>query len=187
MIFALYISIQRMEVGEWKMAAYETVITEDQKQQIEKIINYYRGKPGGLIPVLHEIQKVLGYLPRWVQEKTSEELNIPLSGVNSIISFYSLFSEKPKGKYNIGVCKGTACYVRGSDKIIEKLEEVFGIEAGDTTPDGIFSIEVLRCLGACGLGPVMTVNEEVYTRIKPDKVKEIIDRILEKEEGRNST
>lgn len=158
------------------------VIMEEQKNKVEEIISSYADKPGMLIPVLHEIQNFLGYLPRWVQSMVSDAMNIPLSEVNSIISFYTLFSEKPKGRYSIGVCKGTACYVRGSNKIIEKLEEILGIEAGDTTPDGKFSIEVLRCVGACGLGPVMTINEEVYTRVKADKVKEIIQAINQRNE-----
>lgn len=152
-----------------------------QRQKVEDIISAYRDKPGALIPVLHEIQNALGYLPRWVQYRVSNIMNIPVSEVNSIISFYALFSEKPKGEYAIGVCKGTACYVRGVDKIIEKLEEELGIEAGDTTPDGKFSIEVMRCLGACGLGPVMVINDDIYTRIKPDKVKDIINAIRQKD------
>jgi NADH:ubiquinone oxidoreductase subunit E len=158
-------------------------ITENQRQKVEEVISAYKGRPGALIPVLHEIQNVLGYLPRWVQERVSDAMNIPLSEVNSIISFYALFSEKPKGKYAIGVCKGTACYVRGADKIIEQLEELLGIEAGDTTSDGKFSIEVVRCLGACGLGPVMTINDKVYTRMKPDRVKEVIDSIRQMDRG----
>jgi NADH-quinone oxidoreductase subunit E/NADP-reducing hydrogenase subunit HndA len=166
---------------------YEVAMDREQMEQIESIIARYKDKPGGLIPVLHEVQKILGYLPRWAQEKISLALDIPLSEVNSIISFYSLFSEKPKGEYCIGVCKGTACYVRESEKILKKLEQVLGIEAGDTTPDGKFSIEVLRCLGACGLGPVMTVNEKVYTRMKVDKIKEIIESINKVSEGRDSS
>lgn len=170
-----------------QLEVYETTVNEEQRGQINKIINNYKDKPGGLIPVLHEVQKVLGYLPRWVQEEISEALDIPLSEVNSIISFYSLFSEKPKGKYCIGVCKGTACYVRSSEKILKKIEQILGIEAGDTTDDGLFSLEVLRCLGACGLGPVMLVNEKVYTRVKIDKVKEIIEALKNSEEGRDSS
>lgn len=165
------------------MDARQMDIIGDERQKVEEIISLYAGQPGALIPVLHEVQKVLGYLPRWVQTMVSDAMDIPLSEVNSIISFYALFSEKPKGKYSIGVCKGTACYVRGSNKIIEKLEEILGIEAGDTTPDGKFSIEVLRCVGACGLGPVMTINEEVYTRMKADKVKEVIHAVNQRDGG----
>jgi NADH:ubiquinone oxidoreductase subunit E len=164
--------------GVCKMQAQQMETGLDQK--VEKIIAAYREKPGALIPVLHEIQNELGHLPMWVQQRVSNAMNIPLSEVNSIISFYALFSEKPKGKYVIGVCKGTACYVRGADKIVEQLQELLGIEAGDTTPDGMFTIEVVRCLGACGLGPVITVNDTVYTRMKPDKTKKVITDLIEK-------
>jgi len=182
----LYISRRIRGEGEGQMEVCQVSNPDVQRQKVEEIISAYRDKPGALIPVLHEIQNLLGYLPRWVQDRVSNAMNIPVSEVNSIISFYALFSEKPKGKYAIGVCKGTACYVRGADKIIEKLEEELGIEAGDTTPDGKFSIEVMRCLGACGLGPVMMVNEDVYTRMKADKVKEIINAIRQKDGGEST-
>lgn len=152
----------------------EQEVSNEQVLQIKQIVESYRMVPGGLIPALHQVQKVLGYLPKWAQEYIANEMDIPVSEVNSIVSFYSLFSEKPKGKYCIGVCKGTACYVKNSEKVIQKLEELLGIEAGDTTDDGKYSIEILRCLGACGLGPVMTINEKVYTRVKPDRIKEIL-------------
>lgn len=152
----------------------EQEISQEQVIRIKEIVEYYKEVPGGLIPVLHQAQKILGYLPRSVQEYVACRLDIPISEINSIVTFYSLFSEKPKGKYCIGVCKGTACYVKNSGKILEKLEELLGIEAGDTTDDGKYSIEVLRCLGACGLGPVMTINDKVYTRVRPDKIKEIL-------------
>jgi len=155
--------------------------TREQVQKVNEIIEEYQNRPGALIPVLHEAQKVIGYLPRWAQETIGEGLGIPISEVNSIVSFYSLFSEYPKGKYCIGVCKGTACYVRNSEKIIEKLEDILKIEAGQTTPDGKFSLEILRCLGACGLGPVMTINEEVYTRVKPDQIAGILESLDRRE------
>jgi NADH:ubiquinone oxidoreductase subunit E len=157
--------------------------TEEQVQRIRDIIEDYRSKPGALIPVLHEVQKIIGCLPRWSQEIIGEGLGVAVSEVNSIVSFYSLFSEYPKGKYCIGVCKGTACYVRNAEKIVQKLEEILKIEAGQTTPDGKYSLEILRCLGACGLGPVMTINEEVYTRVKPDQVSHILQTLEEKEKG----
>ncbi|MDI6705702.1 MAG: NAD(P)H-dependent oxidoreductase subunit E [Firmicutes bacterium] len=153
--------------------------TTGQMERVDEIIKRFEDTPGRLIPVLHETQKVLGYLPPGIQEYIAGRLNIPASDVYGVVTFYSLFSEKPKGKYCIGVCKGTACYVKNSQKILEKLEEILGIGGGDTTDDGKYSIEVLRCLGACGLGPVITINEKVYTRVKPDKLKQIL---LEHEE-----
>ena len=167
----MLVSVQQIEIG------------QEQSQRVEEIIEAYKHKPGALIPVLHEIQNVLGHLPMWAQQRVSDAMKIPLSEVNSIVSFYTLFSEKPKGKYSIGVCKGTACYVRGADKIIEQLQELLGIEAGDTTPDGKFSIEVVRCIGACGLGPVVTINDTVYTRMKADKVKAVITSLIKQAEG----
>jgi NADH:ubiquinone oxidoreductase subunit E len=163
------------------VAAFEREVSQEQVDQVKDIVNRYVTVPGGLIPALHEVQKVLGFLPRWAQEHVAEKFNIPVSEVNSVISFYSLFSEKPKGKYCIGVCKGTACYVKSSEKILQKLEETLGIEAGDTTADGKYSIEVLRCVGACGLGPVVVINDKVYTRVKPEKVREILKNHEEKE------
>ncbi len=149
-------------------------VTVEQRRQIDHIIESFDGTPGRLIPVLHETQKVLGFLPPEIQEYIAIRLNIPITDVHGVVTFYSLFSEKPKGKFCIGVCKGTACYVKKSQKILEKLEELLGIRGGDTTDDGKYSIEVLRCLGSCGLGPVMTINEKVYTRVKTDRIKEII-------------
>lgn len=155
-----------------------------QTESIQKIIDEYREKPGSLIQVLHEIQTIVGYLPEEVQEMVARGLSIPISEVNSVLTFYALFSEKPKGKYNIGICKGTACYVRGSAKILEKLGNYLGIEPGDSTDDGLFSIQVVRCLGACGLGPVMTVNDQVYTLMNAEKAVAIIRELQEKEQQR---
>ncbi len=160
-------------------------ITAEQRKQIDHIIKDSEGTPGRLIPVLHETQKVIGHLPPEIQEYIAVRLNIPVTDVHGVVTFYSLFSEKPKGKFCIGVCKGTACYVKKSQKILDKLEELLGIKGGDTTDDGKYSIEVLRCLGACGLGPVMTINEKVYTRMKPDRIKETLIKHEEWEANRD--
>lgn len=139
-----------------------------------EIIAKYKDVPGSLITVLHEIQQLIGYLPPPVQIKVAEGLGVPISEVSSVVSFYALFTEKPKGKNRICVCKGTACYVRGTDRILDRLESELGIKAGDTTDDGMYSIEVVRCIGACGLGPVMTLNDNVHTRMKPDRVPQVL-------------
>ena len=151
-------------------------ITDEQREKVREIIKHYKGKPGVLIQVLHEAQQVVGYLPREIQEMIADGLDIQLSEVYSVVTFYSLFSLKPKGRNVISVCKGTACYVKGADRIMEKLEEDLGISGEDTTDDGRFSVEIVRCMGACGLGPVVKVNEDIYARVKPDGMKEILDK-----------
>lgn len=149
-------------------------ISDEKYQKLDEIINQYKGKPGGLIPVLHQAQLIFGYLPKEVQIRVAEGLDIPLSEVYGVITFYSFFSQKPRGKYTIGVCLGTACYVKGAAEIVEALEENLGIKVGDTTENGEFSLMVTRCLGACGLAPVLTIGEDVYGRLTPDKIPEII-------------
>lgn len=151
-------------------------ITADQWAQVDRIIADHRNERGSLIPCLHQVQEVLGYLPLEAQERVADGLGMPLADVYSVVTFYALFSTKPKGKHQVGVCLGTACYVRGGDKILEAVEQTLGIKAGDTTPDGLFSIQVMRCMGACGLGPVMTVGEDIYARMKPDKVAEVLKK-----------
>lgn len=148
-------------------------------QRLEAVIEKYKGKPGALIPVLHQAQLIFGYLPKEVQIKIAEGLDIPLSEVYGVITFYSLFSTKPKGKYTIGVCMGTACYVKGAAAVVEKLEKELGIKVGDSTPDGLFTLTITRCLGACGLAPVLTIGEDVYGRLSPDKLPEILKRYQE--------
>ena len=157
-------------------AQQAAVMCEDElDKRVEEAIEKYKGVPSGLIQVLHQVQLAYGYLPKDVLLKVSQGLGVPLSEVYGVATFYAFFSLKPKGKYNIQVCKGTACYVRGAAKVIERLEKELGIQAGDTTDDGRFSIEVVRCLGACGLGPVMMIGEDVHARLKPDKLAGILE------------
>ena len=148
--------------------------TSEQVTQLNKIINKHKGKPGGLIPVLEEAQVALEYLPISVQKKIASGLNLPLSRVYGVVTFYSFFTMTPRGKHTVRVCLGTACYVRGGKAIAETLAKEFGIAEGETTPDRMFTLETIRCLGACGLGPVLVVNEDVHGRVKPSKVKEIL-------------
>lgn len=149
-------------------------------QKITKICQDNNNDPGELINVLHQTQGELGYLPREAQEIVAKCLGIPATKVNGVVSFYAFFTEKPKGKYPISVCLGTACYVRGSDKILDEVKNVLGIDVGETTSDGIFSLDCLRCVGACGLAPVMMVGSKVYGNLDPKDVK----KILESEEYR---
>ncbi len=152
----------------------ETLCQGEIDKRIEEAIERYKGVPSGLIQVLHQVQLAYGYLPKDVLMKVSEGLGVPLNEVYGVATFYAFFSLKPKGKYNVAVCKGTACYVRGAAKVIERIEKELGIKAGDTTDDHKFSIEVVRCLGACGLGPVLMIGEDVHARLKPDKIPGVL-------------
>ena len=142
----------------------------------------YKGVKGGIMGALHEVQDEYGYISEANQKYLSDKLGVPLSEIYGIISFYSRFSLKPKGKYNIQVCMGTACYVKGSEAVINAFKDNLKIDVGDVTEDGLFSIESVRCLGACGLAPAIVVNEEVYGKVTPDMVPKIIDTYRKKEE-----
>lgn len=148
--------------------------TAEQEAQLKEVIAKHKDQRGAVIPVLHEAQNIYGYLPIEVQEMISEGLNVPLAEIYGIVTFYAQFSLNPKGKYQIGVCLGTACYVKGSGDILDKFKELLGIEVGECTPDGKFSIDATRCIGACGLAPVVTVNEDVYGRLVVDDVPGIL-------------
>ncbi|MEG6614104.1 NADH-quinone oxidoreductase subunit NuoE [Pseudoclostridium thermosuccinogenes] len=149
---------------------------DERELKLQEIIDKYKNTRGALIPVLHEAQEVYGYLPLSVQKKISEGLDIPLSEVYGVITFYTQFSLNPKGKYKIQLCMGTACYVKGSNLILEKLKEMLGIDVGECTEDGKFSLEACRCIGACGLAPVMMINDDVYGKLVPDDIKGIIEK-----------
>ena len=148
--------------------------TKEQEEQLKAVIEEHKGQNGAVIPVLHEAQNIYGYLPIEVQTMIAEGLNVPLAEIYGIVTFYTQFSLNPKGKYHIGVCLGTACYVKGSGDILEKIKEILGIDVGECTPDGLFSIEATRCIGACGLAPVLTVNDDVYGRLVVDDVEGIL-------------
>lgn len=136
---------------------------------------------GRLIQILHRAQHIFGYLPREVQQHVAKKLNIAESAVSGVVSFYNYFTTKPKGKYVINVCLGTACYVKGSEKVLQEIERVLGVKADtDPTPDGLFSVSALRCVGACGLAPVMMVNDKVYGKVTPAKAVEIIKEYQQK-------
>lgn len=145
-----------------------------QLRQLDEIISRWKGKPGALMPVLQEIQERFGYLPEDAMKEVSVRLNVPLSEVYGVATFYHFFSLKPKGRYRIQVCEGTACYVKGAKRVLEKFEEVLGIKVGEVTPDGKFSIESVRCIGACSHAPAIMVNDQVYGRMNSEKVIQLI-------------
>lgn len=142
--------------------------------QLDKIIEKHKEVKGPLIQVLHTAQELFGYLPEKAQAKIAQGLGISLSEVHGVLSFYSFFTTVPKGAHTIRVCLGTACYVRGGKQVLEKFQQELGINVNDTTEDRQFSLEVNRCVGACGLAPVVTVGADIYRRVKVDKIPEII-------------
>ena len=152
--------------------------TKEQEEKLMQVINKHKGEEGALIPVLHEAQEIYGYLPIEVQEIISEHLGIPMSEIYGVVTFYTQFSINPKGQYKIAVCLGTACYVKGSGLIMDKIKEKLGIDVGECTPDGKFSIDATRCIGACGLAPVLTVNDDVYGRLTVDDVDGILEKYM---------
>ncbi len=142
---------------------------------ISDICAKYEKKESELINILHKIQSHFGYLPEEVQRAVASELDIPVARVYGVVTFYSFFTMQPKGKYAVSVCLGTACYVRGAEAVVAALEKELGIKVGGVTDDGLFSLDCLRCVGACGLAPVMMVGEKVYGRVTPEQVGHILD------------
>lgn len=147
---------------------------DERLEKIKKVIEEYKTVKGGLIPVLHQIQNTYGYLPEDVLKLVSQELNIPMAEIFGVASFYSYFSLEPKGEHIIRVCLGTACYVKGAQALIDKISKELNVEVGKTTEDGKFTLEATRCLGACGLAPVMVIGEKVYGRLTPDDIPAIL-------------
>ncbi len=149
-------------------------LSESKINFIKEVCKSYGNQPGEVINVLHKVQGEYGYLPAEVQELVAKELGIPVSRVYGIVSFYSFFTMTPKGEHPISVCLGTACYVRGAEKVLDELKRQLGIGVGEVTPDGKFSLTCLRCVGACGLAPVIEVGDKVYGRMTPDRVKDVL-------------
>lgn len=150
--------------------------TKEQEERLAAVIAEYKEVSGGTMPVMQAAQSIFGYLPEEVQIQIAEGLGIPLAEVYGIATFYSLFNLTPKGVNKISVCLGTACYVKGSQKILTKIEDTLGCKSGTISQDGHFSVESTRCVGACGLAPVMMINDDVYGRITPDMVESILDK-----------
>ena len=148
----------------------------DKYAALAQVIDELKNEPGALMPVMQRAQDIFGYLPEDVQNIIAKGLDIPVSDVYGVATFYAQFNLEPKGKYIISVCLGTACYVKGAQLVLDELEKVLGVPAGSTTPDGLFTLNATRCLGACGLAPVIMVNDDVYGRLTPDQVAGIIEK-----------
>ena len=166
---------------EWKKKKVSEEVKKEEEfppsmiAELDRMIKGYRNKPGSLIPVLQRVQEMVGYLPPIVQKRVSRGLNIPAAEVHSVVSFYSFFTMKPRGDHVIKVCLGTACYVKGIEEVLSKIKEGLHIEVGGITEDKRFSLEAVRCLGACGLAPVLVIDHDTYGAISPKKVTEILD------------
>jgi NADP-reducing hydrogenase subunit HndA len=156
------------------MSSIKVDLKPNQVEQLKSVCKQFNNNPGELINVLHKAQSIFGYLPAEVQEVVAHELNIPIAKVYGVVTFYTYFTMLPKGKYPISVCLGTACYVRGAEKVLDEFKKQLNVVVGETTADGKFSLSCLRCVGACGLAPVVLVGDKTYGRVSPDGVKDIL-------------
>ena len=156
------------------MSSIKIELHENQVNELVEVCKSFSNDPLELIHVLHKAQSIFGYLPAEVQEIVARELKVPVAKVYGVVTFYSFFSMIPKGKNPISICMGTACYVRGGEKVLEEFKRKLGVEVGETTKDGLFSLNCLRCVGACGLSPVVMVGDKTYGRVSPDGVQEIL-------------
>jgi len=147
---------------------------QEQLDQISNVIDFYKNNPNNLIQILHAAQQIYGYLPLSIQTFIADKMKMPISQVSGVVTFYSFFSTKPKGKHTILICLGTACYVRGGKKILEKLQQVLNVELGGTTADRRFTLDVARCIGACSIAPAMMIDDTVYKFVNPDTVESIL-------------
>jgi NADP-reducing hydrogenase subunit HndA len=156
------------------MSRIKIELRKDQIDKIKEICKSFDNKGDELINVLHKVQGTFGYLPAEVQEIVAQELNVPVAKVYGVVTFYSFFTMLPKGKYPVSICTGTACYVRGAEKVLEEIKKELKVQVGETTSDGKFSISCLRCVGACGLAPVIMIGSKTYGRVAPDMIKDIL-------------
>lgn len=155
---------------------------QEKFMRIDEIIEEYKDKEGSLIQILHLAQGIYGHLPLELEQFIAQRLDIPLSTLSGVVNFYTFFSTQPKGKYTISVCMGTACYVRGGKKIIDQFKNELNIGVGDTTADGKFTLNVMRCIGACGLAPAIKINEKVYKQVNPNKLQTILNECQDESE-----
>ncbi len=156
-------------------------IRTDVRKKVEDICQSYANEPSPLMMILSDVQKQFGYIPLEIQEIISQKTGIPVAEIYGVVTFYSFFSLKPKGKYVVGICLGTACYVKNSQAVLDKFHQLLGVGAGQTTEDGLFTIEAIRCIGACALAPALSVNGKVYPKVTPDQVEKIIEEYRSKE------
>ncbi len=156
--------------------ANENVSRAEGFKQLDETIEQWKEVPGGLLPIMQFAQEHLGCVDEEIQNYISQKLDVPVSTIFGVATFYSLFTLKPKGKYKIGLCLGTACYVRGSQLVLDELEKRLGIAVGNTTDDGMFTLDATRCIGCCGLAPAMMINDEVYGRLTPEQVPAIVEK-----------
>jgi NADH:ubiquinone oxidoreductase subunit E len=163
------------EGGNFPMT-YENSARKKQFEQLDEIISEIKDQPGALLPIMQRAQDICGCLDEETQRYISEKTGTPVSTIYGIATFYSQFTLQPKGKYTIGLCLGTACYVRGSQLVLDELEKILGLKVGQTTPDGKFTLDATRCIGCCGLAPAMMINDEVYGRLAPSNVSEILKK-----------
>ena len=152
------------------------MFSQDQLERVDKVINEWKSQRGALIPVLQRTQDIIGYLPLEIQQRIADGLGISLAEVYAVATFYAQFSLKPIGKHKISVCMGTACYVKGGQNILDELSKELKVKPGDTTDDGLFTLEATRCLGCCGLAPVMMIDDQVHGRLAPSMVKDILSQ-----------
>ena len=157
------------------MSSIKVELKNSDVDQLKKICLSYNNDSGELINVLHNAQQSFGYLPAEVQEIIAEELKVSVAKVYGVVTFYSFFTMLPKGQHPVSVCTGTACYVRGAEKVLDEFKRILKVQVGETTKDGKFSLSCLRCVGACGLAPVVMIGEKVYGRVSPDGVKDILN------------
>jgi NADH-quinone oxidoreductase subunit E len=156
---------------------------EQEIKEIQSLVQKWKDKEGNLIMILHEVQNLHGYIPRGLSLVLSRELNVPLARIYEVITFYNYFKLYPPAKHNISVCLGTACYLNGSPDILEEIKNILHIEDGETTPDGQFHLDVVRCLGCCGLSPVMKIDEKIFGKLKKSDVMDTLSRYVKEEEN----
>ena len=157
----------------------------DQKNTIDQILERNKGLPGATMVVLNELQSEIGFISQAMQEYVARKMQVPVSQIHGVVSFYSFFTTEPRGRHTIKFCMGTACYVGGTQQLIDKSKQILNIEPGETTPDGAVTVELCRCVGACSQAPVIVVDEEIYGRVRPNKLPKILNDVLEKDRQAN--